>query len=266
MWILFAQFSLFLVLEASSFGSSARNPLLESSFNVVNKDWMPFDYGEQGTEAHRAFMAISESPMIVRLTDTLHPGASFILQDVHEQILVTPTPPLDLNKRTFNPLRAYNSPAWSHGDAILFPGFHQLRIFMRESPLAQGTGAIKVEEAKLCKHSMGKFFVVENVVGWEEAGRLCEAFGMELANLYKYNEKPHTLSVLLKEAFTLVKKCNLESGFVWITGSPAHGLIEDEFPASLQAISPNEGITGSEWEMSRMPVLCQIKSRTKSLL
>jgi hypothetical protein len=235
-------------------------------FNVVHKDWVPFEYGQRGTEAHQAFMAVSESPMIVRLTDTLQPGASFILREVRKQtILVTPTPVMDGTRRTVNPLRAYNSPAWSHGDAVLQPGFHQLRIFMRESPFGGGTGAIKVEEARLCKHKLRNLRVVENTVGWEEAGQLCEAFGMELASFHEYRTTA-TLAFLLKRAFTLVKRCHVDAGLVWIAGSPDHEPDEEVFPASLQAISQVEGITGAEWENSRMPVLCQLKASQKSSL
>lgn len=261
--LLLCRFALVVVVAKTNLNPSCwnpfeRNPLVAAPFNVVGKDWMPFEYGKQGTEAHQAFMAVSESPMIVRLTDTLQPGASFILRDTAKRaILVTPTPVMDVTRRTVNPLRAYNSPAWSHGDAVLLPGFHQLRIFMRESPFGSGTGAIKVEEARLCKHRLRNLRVVENVVGWEEAGRLCEAFGMELANLYEYKSTT-TLAFMMKRAFTLVKRCQVDAGLVWIAGSPDHDPDEEVFPASLQALSPVEGITGAEWENSRMPALCQI--------
>lgn len=241
---------------------SSGNPLIQAPFNLVDKDWVGFEYGEKGKEAFEAFMAISDLPMIVRLTDTVRPGASFTVRDGLRVVMETPTPKSDPSKFTVNPLRAYNSPAWSHGDAVLSPGFHQLRVFMKKSPYGHGYGAIKVETTEQCPYRRGKFFLVQNVVGWDEAGGVCEAYGGRLANLHLRDKPDHHRANAMRRAFWMIKKCRVEGGLVWIASAPGKDEEgEGDFPASLQAINYTEGFTGPEWDNARMPILCEYNQK-----
>lgn len=257
--------------DASPGNQNARcfqSPLINSALNIRDQDWVTFEYGPKGHEVYNAFIAASETPMILRITDTVNPGAAFIVHDHKNEILVTPIPKPDVMKSTFNPLRAYNSPSWSHGDVILSAGFHHIRVYMRASPLGKGFGAIKVDNTTKCSYELGKYFIVQSCVGWEEAGRLCEAYGGQLANIHRHHEDSKKLASLLDQTFKLINRCKVEKGLVWVAGlqiSMMSGSADlgEVFPASIQAISKTEGFMGADWENQKMAVLCEATPEPK---
>lgn len=242
------------------------SPLERSPLNIVDKGWQSFEYGPRDTEIYTAFNALESTvPMILRITDLATPGSAFRVHSNGQRVLVTPIPMQDLQKGpTVNPLRAYNSMAWSHGHTILPPGFHHIRVFMRHSPWDQGVGALQVESAEVCEHTVKhqgkKIVLVSNLVDWDAANKLCEAMNGSLADLRRpYSMTPSQHARLLGRIFSLIKACRVDNGMTWIRGSKdSQFQAEDEFPASVQAHSCTEGVTGAEWEMSQMATLCII--------
>jgi len=242
-----------------TFGSS---PLEGSPLNVVGKDWQSFQYGPMGTEIHAAFSAVHSSrPMLLKITDMSSPGAAFRVLSNGHRILQTPIPMEDVKKGgTVNPLRSFNSNAWSHGMTVLPPGFHHIRVFMRYSPNEEGVGALQVEPAEICPYSSNRLLLLTNMVDWDNAGKLCEALGGRLANLHRPGVwSPARHARFLSKVFALVQACGVDNDMAWIRGSRMAGFPEEEeFPASVKAYSDVEGVTGSEWGNQQMGTLCQI--------
>lgn len=239
-------------------------PLELSPLNIVGQGWKSFEYGAKDTEIYAAFTAIdSRTPMILKITDLSTPGSAFNVVSNGQRVMATPIPMQDLAKGpTVNPLRAYNSMAWSHGHTILPPGFHHIRVFMRYSPWEQGVGALQVEAADVCPftttHQGHKVVLVGNQVDWDAANKLCEAMNGRLADLRRpYSMTPSRHARLLAHIFAMIRACRVDNDMAWIRGNrDAQFPAEDEFPASVRAYSGTEGVTGAEWEMSQMATLC----------
>lgn len=238
------------------------SPLVNAPFNIAGKGWQGFEYGNRGTEIHAAYTAVTaDDPIVLRITDTSRPGAAFHVIDNGERVLTTPIPAVNsVRCPTTNPLRAYNSAAWSHGHVVIPSGYHHIRVFMRFSPWGEGMGALVAEPGEKCPHEAGRFFLVQNQVEWDSAESLCKAYGGRLADIrgpIHARMTPERRAKLMRQAFTVVHACSPDNGLAWIKGQPSKNLGEEDFPGSIKAISETEGITGAEWEMSQLSTLCQ---------
>lgn len=253
---------LLLAVCRSASVTAYNHPLLQSPFNIAGRGWQTFEYGERHTEAFQAFSAVSKTPIILRITDTAQPGTSFRVVDNDLVVLITPIPKIQLGKKpTSNPLRAYNSDAWSHGQVVLSRGYHHLRVFTRSSPWHSGFGALVAEPAQKCRHTAGRYFLVRNLVGWDEAREVCLNFGADLGDPLKcQGMSPQQQSRRHRQVLQLILACGGRGDSVWIKGyrDPAFP-DEDEFPASMQAINEQESVTGAEWEATQLATLCQYR-------
>jgi hypothetical protein len=134
---------------------------------------------------------------------------------------------------------------------------------MRYSPWNEGVGAIKFERARKCSYESNGLFLVDNVLDWDSAAKVCEAYGGQLADLRRLaGWSPSKHARLLSSAFRVVKRCQPENDSAWIKGNKNQQFLEEgEFPASVKAFSEVEGLTGAEWEMTQMATLCQARKR-----
>lgn len=243
-------------------GAVIGTPLERSPLNLLGQGWQTFQYGPRETEVFSAFNIIHKSaPIILRITDLSAPGAAFKVASNGARILSTPIPALDQSKGpTLNPLRSYNSNAWSSGHAVLAPGFHHVRIFMRYSPWDGGVGAIVAEPADKCEHDDAKdLFVVTNLVDWDSAASVCAGYGAVLADLRRPpGISPSRHARILSKAFKLIRCCQVENDIAWIRGAVDPVFPEEgEFPGSIKAFNDHEGLTGAEWETPAMATLCR---------
>lgn len=259
---------MFLLLSILALLVARESPLETSPLNAIDKGWQSFEYGERDTEVYGAFSAVSTAtPIVLRITDLSHPGSAFRVLSNGRRVLITPVPATDYAKGpTCNPLRSYNSAAWSHGHTVLRAGFHHVRVFMRYSPWNAGVGAILFEKAVKCPYESNGLFLVDSVLDWDNAAKVCEAYGGHLADLHRPSSwSPSKHARLLSSAFRVVKRCKPENDSAWIKGCKNQAFLEEgEFPASVKAYSEVEGLTGAEWEVTQMATLCQVKRRTHS--